>query len=147
MWVKVCHTVGMTYFHGTNVDLPIGEILVPGVELGESRNHGRSEHVYMTWDGFSDNPDVGYGTAVREAFAWALTACMVAEDEGDDETQQAYVYIVEPLGEVEPDEACDEQVGEESVRTSSARIVGVMDPYELQLHLPYPFYGEDYLNL
>lgn len=33
---------GGTFFHGTNADLPLGGILVPGEELGHSANHGRS---------------------------------------------------------------------------------------------------------
>lgn len=133
------------FFHGTNVDLPIGAILVPGVEL-DSSNYGRSSHVYVTHDGFMpEDPDVDpYDVALREAFAWARTACMIAEESSDEE-QSAFVYIVEPLGAVEEDGS--EDVGAEAVRTSSARIVGVMDHYDLEEYLPSPFHGESYLNL
>lgn len=137
----------MTFYHGTNADLAIGDILVPGAQLGVSVNHGRSEHVYITWDGFTSDEDEGYRVAMTEALAWARTACMVAEDEQDAEDPEAFVYIVEPLGAVEPDGAIDEQVGEEARRTSSARIIGVVDPYDLELYLPKPCYGSTYLSV
>lgn len=132
------------YFHGTDADLPIGAILVPGAALENSKDHGRSDHVYLTCDGGSSD---GYDVAVREALGWARTACMVAEDDGNNENPTAFVYIVEPLGEVEPDNAIDDQVGSEAVRTTSARIVGVLDHYDLELYLPSPCYGPTYLAL
>jgi hypothetical protein len=137
----------MTFYHGTNVDLAIGDILVPGVQLGGSTNHGRSEHVYMTWDGFTEDANEGYRVALTEALAWARTACMVAEDEQGAEDPEAFVYIVEPLGEVLSDDSGDEQVGDEARRTSSARIIGVVDSYDLELYLPKPCYGATYLSV
>lgn len=133
------------FFHGTNVDLPIGAILVPGVEL-ESSNYGRSSHVYMTHDDFTpeSDDDAPYDVALREALAWGRTACMLAEESGDGE-QSAFVYVVEPLGAVEADGS--EDVGSEAVRTSSARIVGVMDHYDLEEYLPSPCFGETYLAI
>jgi hypothetical protein len=130
----------MTYFHGTDADLEIGDILLPGSKLSTTRNYGRSEHVYLTTDSF-DAKDA-HDIAVREALAWARTACMVAEDEGHNEDPFAFVYIVEPIGEVESDGS--EDVGEEAVRCGSARIVGMVD-YETLLDY-LPAYGKSYLN-
>lgn len=136
----------MTYFHGTNADLQLGEILIPGSALGVSANHGRSDHVYLTWDGFNPSDvEAAKAYAMKEAYAWARTACMVAEDETGDDDQQAYVYIVEPVGAVEPDGSLDEEVGEEAVRCGSARIVSVVDGYDLYDFRPS--FGQDYLNL
>lgn len=132
------------FFHGTNVDLPLGAILVPGVEL-EASNYGRSSHVYLTHDDFIPEGDGDpYEIALREAFAWGRTACMMAEELGEEE-QSVFVYIVEPLGELEADGS--EDVGAEAVRTSRARIVGVMDHYDLEEYLPSPFFGESYLSI
>ena len=138
----------MTFFHGTDADLQVGDILVPGSTLGVSANHGRSEHVYMTCDNFTPQVDSkfsSYEIALKEAYSWARTACMVAEDEREDEFPQAYVYIVEPLGEVEADGSLDEGVGLEAVRTNEAKIIGIIDNYDLYEFCP-PF-GSTYLNL
>lgn len=128
----------MTFYHGTNADLEIGDILVPGEVLSVSANYGRSAHVYMTTDEFGANND----TAIREAYMWARTACMVAEDEEIEEDPCAYVYVVEPLGAVEADGG--EDVGEEAVRTSTARIVGIVDGYDLLSDYPMT-YGKSYI--
>lgn len=142
------YSEGMTiFFHGTDADLNIGDVLVPGSVLNVSANYGRSEHVYMTWDNFIPDEDeelTAHVVALKEAYAWARTACMVAEDERGEEDVQAFVYIVEPLGEVFPDDSCDDGVGDEAVRTSSAVIVGVVDVYDLFDFRPA--YGDDYLN-
>lgn len=136
----------MTYFHGTNADLQLGELLVPGAHLGVSSNHDRSDHVYLTWDGFnSSDVEEAKEYAMKEAYAWARTACMVAEDETGDDDQHAYVYIVEPIGSVEADGSTDEGVGEEAVRCGSARIIGVVDAYDL--YDLRPSFGQNYLNL
>lgn len=131
-----------TYFHGTNADLPIGAVLLPGEQLGVSMNHGRSKHVYMTTDTFTEANGKGRSVAVREALAWARTACMVEEEEDDDAEPYAFVYIVQPLGDVEPDSS--EDVGEEAVRTSHAVIIGVVEEEELYDYLPA--YGKSYLS-
>lgn len=128
----------MTFYHGTNAELNIGDILIPGIELGVTANHGRSNHVYLTND-----EQVGEDIAMREAYKWAATACSVAEDEETDPDPTAYVYIVEPLGGIEPDGCSDGDVGEEAVRTTSAVIVGVVDPYDLYAYRPN--YGKHYL--
>lgn len=126
----------MTFFHGTNADLSIGDLLLPGALLHVTANHGRSEHVYMTSDSLVD-----YDYAVKEAYAWARTACMVAEDEGTDEEPEAYVYIVEPLEAVEADGG--EDVGDEAFRTGTARIIGVVDAYDLLQH--HTGHGNSYI--
>jgi hypothetical protein len=128
----------MTFFHGTNADLNIGDILLPGDQLSTNMNHGRSAHVYMTAD---QAAGVSEGTAISEAYAWARTACMVAEDEDAEEDQCAYVYIVEPCGSVEVDGSDD--VGEEAFRTTSAVITGFVDPYDL--YEMKPGFGNHYL--
>ncbi len=104
----------MTYFHGTNAELQIGDILVPGVQIG--KDFGRSNHVYLVSDENCTN-------AVAIARCWAEVA--VEMDESSN-TTSPNVYTVQPLGEVEKDNACDDQVGEESFRTSSAVITSVV---------------------
>jgi len=130
----------MVYYHGTDADLVIGDILIPGAELGVSANHGRSNHVYMTTDTF-DAPDAK-DIALTEAFMWARTACMVAEDEREEEDPTAFVYIVEPIGAVEADGG--EDVGDEAVRCGSARIIGYVDGYDLLDYMPA--YGKSYIS-
>jgi hypothetical protein len=128
----------MTFFHGTDTYLPVGSILVPGVEIDQVRNYGRSNHVYMTTDHNNPEDDI----AIREAYAWARTACMVTEDENEDEIEAfAFVYIVEPLGDVVADGG--EDVGEEAVRTSSARIIGCVSEDVLVDYVPG--FGKSYL--
>lgn len=100
----------MTYFHGTDAKLSVGDVLVPGVLIG--KDYGRSSHVYITLDD------------ARKALSWAETAVSVSET-----NTSPYVYTVEPLGEVEPDNACDDGAGEESFRTSSAVITGVITEF------------------
>lgn len=96
----------MTYFHGTDVQLNIGEVLVPGILIG--KDYGRSNHVYLTLD----DP--------QKALSWAKTAASMS-----DTPSMVYVYTVDPVGVVEEDNACDDGAGEESFRTSSAVITGV----------------------
>lgn len=95
----------MTYFHGTDAQLEIGDVLVPGALIG--KDYGRSNHVYITLN----DPE--------KALSWAKTAASMS-----DTPSMVYVYTVEPVGAVEEDEACDDGAGEESFRTSSAVITG-----------------------
>jgi hypothetical protein len=141
--------MSITYFHGTNADLSVGDILIPGTQLPDVKDHGRSEHVYLTWDAFivdEDDEVEGFSSediAIREAYSWARVACSVAEDEGSEKDQQAFVYVVEPVTAVEQDAAGD--VGPEAVRTTAARIIAVLDGYDLEVFAPR--YGSSYLNL
>jgi hypothetical protein len=125
------------YFHGTNAELAIGELLYPGDELGLNTNGGDSSVIYLTTDEHSDRT-----AAVHEAYTWARTACMVAEDEYPDAYASAYVYIVEALEEVIADDHDD--VAVECVKTGAAVIVGMVAVDQLEQF--DTGYGDKYLN-
>ena len=122
----------MSFFHGTDAVLAVGDTLYPGDALGVSVNKGDSAHVYMTTDEFVPVEGDATDMAIGEAYAWARTACMIAEDERGEECPTAFVYIVEPIGTVGKD--AHEDVGQECVRADAALIVGIIDSHSLLSH-------------
>lgn len=79
---------------------------------------------------------MGRDVALSEAYAWARTACMVAEEEGnlDPGSLEVFIYVVEPIGGVEPDGSAD--TGVEAMRCPRARIVDAVDHGDLWDHRP-----------
>lgn len=132
------------FFHGTHADLEIGDTILTGMDTGN--DHGRSQHVYMTHAASTHPESTEYTEAVADAYSWARAACAVAAERNDDEDVEAFVYMVAPVGEVETDE--EDGAGVNTVRTAGyARIVGVVDAYDLEALLPAGFVGNTFLNL
>lgn len=106
------------FLHGSRSDLNIGDVLVPGVELGRCDNGGKNEHVYLvSTDGFSlsECEDAeGYSSAFEFAVSEALWW-------GNDK----FVYVVEPIGKMSYDDNHD--VSPACVRSESAKIVNKYD--------------------
>ena len=111
-------------FHGSPVELNIGDTLRPGKEIGKNSNGACSEYVYASADfGFSmsDAQDWVSGDSLRttqefalwDAAMWGCSGC-----ENDD--SPAWVYVVD--GEiVGMDEHMD--AGPAAVKMNSATIV------------------------
>lgn len=134
------------YFHGTAADLEIGDSIVTGTETGA--DHGRSEHVYMTYSSSYTLGSVESKKAIADAYAWARASCAVAAENNPEfaEDVEAFVYLVSPVGEVEADE--EDGAGNNTVRTAGyARINAVISAYDLEALLPAGFVGEKYLDL
>lgn len=104
----------MTYLHGSPVKLEVGDILLPGQNIGQNTNGGQGDAVYLVLTqgySLSDCEDT-YGASNTREYA-VLESAYWAGDEG-------YVYEVEPLGNIKADMNYD--VSPACVKTSSARI-------------------------
>lgn len=134
------------FFHGTNVDLNVGDRIVAGVNV--DKDHGRSNHVYMTHSSSGDSGSDEYLGAVSSAYAWARVACADAVESscGDEGDVFAFVYLVKPFSGVEYDTEDNEDGF--SVRTvGDVVIVGAVDHYDLELCLPFGFVGQKFLDI
>lgn len=106
------------FYHGTDVKLNIGDVLVPGKDIG--KDFGRSSHVYVTSSLEPHPTGSQLDYALTKAKQWAQTSYLVNEAS----TGVLYVYEVDVHGTVEKDD-CDEETGEESFRCKAATILNV----------------------
>lgn len=139
----------MVYYHGSAARLNVGDVLVPGDEIGVSY-YNRSAHVYMTHPYFSlsetEYVPAGVRTAeqyaLREALSWSCWAADISCDEdcawlpdGHSESigtmvpDCVRVYKVQPDQPVEFDDAND--TGPESCRAARATVLHALTDSEI----------------
>lgn len=102
------------FLHGSRHEFNVGDILLPGNHVNKNDNGGKSDHVYLVaTEGFSltecedaEGYDNAFEFAVSESLWWG----------GD-----AFVYIVEPIGEMSYDDNHD--VSPACVRSNTAKII------------------------
>lgn len=107
------------FFHGSQHDLNIGDILVPGEEIGFSDNGGHSQHVYIVATSGYSLSEVEEGSYYKRTFDYAIADALFWG--GKNDSQKTYVYVVEPLAEVTYDET--DRYSPSSMKTDKARIV------------------------
>lgn len=145
----------MTFYHGSAARLSVGDVLVPGEEVGVSY-YGRSKHVYMTRTDFiigrkhrDDDRHVPDEVQTPEQYAlfYALQwACWAADVACNGECGWAmdhmesiasaflpecvHVYVVDPIGEIESDVGFGEPMPE-ACRTGQAQIIGSLNDRDM----------------
>lgn len=110
----------MTYIHGSPNRMEVGDIILPGDEVGFCSSGGRSDFVY-----FLDSSDGIYSLSeFTETFGKSSVSEVSMEDARYWAGEDGFIYEVEPLEDVFPDDHFD--MNPNSYKTKKAKILKVL---------------------